>query len=707
MNTVFNNTYANYFELAVAIDRDTRTFRCMREGRGVIADNVCLTFEKADGTVAFDVKAFAKAEYIWEQPPHIPCTKITQRLTEGGEGIPSVIDVVYTVWRDRIDVKVVGLPADLMPVFRGCLIWGKVDDCFAVCLNRDDAEKDFRSALGPAVSPADDALFDRMKDEALIVEGGIGREIGFCWACEHYTATVKGDLTLRYLGQVFEQKFRTRYKPINKNNTFPKPPAGWMTWYAVLFNAGEKAVLENAKKQKEYFYDYGADTIWVDWEWYHEAFDNPNAPQHIGYFSPDPVRYPNGLKYVSDEIRKLGFTPALWVGPTSEPTMTDTVKKYIDSVYVDKVSWCGQYFFDITDERIRDELIPAAFEKVKEWGYDALKWDCLPITLAYADQFHEYLKHPEMTSVEALRALCQKAREVMGEDFYMLSCAGVNDREVMMASDIFDAARIGNDIFKWHEFISDFVERILRFYPYHNTVLYCDPDNVVIRPEFNDYEQAKSRVSTVSLLGLPVTLGDDLTQLPMERVELLRRALPTLDAHPKDLREGTHDGKRFLINLAINRPFEAWNVAAVLNLLENEADTTVDLSRDLKLADGEYLVYDYWNHRFLGTVTDSLTVTLPGTATAVLSVRKKTGRPQVVSTSRHVTQGAVDLLNVTWDEETRTLSGTAKVVKDDPYCISIYVPEGYAPTEGTVTDGILELTPDNTANGAVAFSVRF
>lgn len=89
----------------------------------------------------------------------------------------------------------------------------------------------------------------------------------------------------------------------------------------------------------------------------------------------------------------------------------------------------------------------------------------------------------------AARADQSGLRALLGEDFYMLSCAGAADREILFAIDLFDGARIGGDIFNWREFINDFVARVMRFYAYHNTETYCDPDNLVIRPEFNSLDQ--------------------------------------------------------------------------------------------------------------------------------------------------------------------------------------------------------------------------
>jgi hypothetical protein len=58
-------------------------------------------------------------------------------------------------------------------------------------------------------------------------------------------------------------------------------------------------------------------------------------------------------------------------------------------------------------------------------------------------------------------------------------------------------------------------------------------------------------------------------------------------------------------------------------------------------------------------------------------VRKKLGHPQVLSTTRHISQGAFDISSLSWDESRNTLSGVSKVVAGDPYDIVLYVPDGF------------------------------
>lgn len=702
-----NNTYANYFDHALSIDPITRRLKFYYEGRGVIGDDIYVRFLDKDGKMLGDLCSFGAIKYVWDQPLHETYAMVRLDLREGPAPFGELTQVTFRAKRDRVEADADGLPEGVRIEFSGNLYWGELDDSFAMCLDRDGSEDDLRAAYGHAVSTIDDCLFDRKTDMALRLSGRDRSVLDFSHERGCYTFLTEGTLSLESILYVYRTRFRTNYSCINKNTAFKTAHTGWMTWYSVKFEANEEVVLKNARFQRQFLYDYGAKSIWIDWDWYHEEFGLEDAPKDIGFFQPNKQKYPHGLGYIAQQIKELGFIPVLWVAPTVEPAETEIVKEFRDSLLTDCTTWCGKYFFDISDERVVNELIPRAFEQVKEWGFEAVKWDCLPNTVGYADEWHECMKHPEITSTESLRRLCQKAREVVGEDFYMMSCAGGNDREVLMLSDVFDTARIGNDIFHWRDFIGDFVERILRFYSFHNVSFYCDPDNVVIRPEYSDFEQARSRVSAVSLLGLPVTFGDELTELPADRIEMLRRALPTLDIHPMDVRELTHDGKRFFVTLAVDTPYERWNVFDILNMQEHADSFTINLPRQLHIEQGEYLVFDFWHQKLLGIYDGDLTLELEANQSAVCAVRRLTGRPQIASTSRHLTQGAAELSDVRWDENSLTLSGSSEVVCGDGYKIFVYVPQGFVPTEGEVCDGILTLTPDDSENRKVDWSVSF
>ena len=664
------NKYCNYFDYALQFCGDGSNLRaeCIYAPIGLIAENITVTFEKDEYVYSYaDFKnIYTEYERLWNANY---CT-LKIKLSEGPVDLPCA-EIKFTLKRDGLRVAADMGNSGYTANISGGFVFGEGDSVSAVSLDR--ARMDLRSALGPAASKLDNVLFDRNTDRAIHVDAQ-KRRLKYNFEREQFWFYAQNEVYLWVEENVFASRFHIKYKGMNKNSTFQTPPAGWMTWYAVKFDACEKAVLENTEKQKALFAEYGANTVWVDWEWYHSGFDVEQGEPNIHYFSPDPVRYPNGLKHVADKIREQGFIPSLWVGPTNEQIITDFMMENEHSIYADRVTWCGRYFFDLTNKAYLEEFVPKAFEQVKDWGYEALKWDCLPISLEYADLFHSKLTDTSLTSEQALHRVVQIARDTLGEDFYMLSCAGEWDRAVLFASDIFDAARIGGDIFSWDEFILNFLERIMRFYSFHNNLFYCDPDNLVIRPEFNTYDQAITRTSFISLLGLPLTLGDDLRELPEDRVELIRRALPPLDIRPMDIREMGKSGEHVITNLQIAKSFEEWNVVQVTNLLTVEKTIIVNLDRDIHLDEGSYLIYDYWKHEFLGKIDDFITLNLPAYGCAVLAIRKYTGKKQIVSTSRHISQGGFDLENVWLDEEGK-LHGRSKVVAGEPYVITVYNPE--------------------------------
>lgn len=62
-------------------------------------------------------------------------------------------------------------------------------------------------------------------------------------------------------------------------------------------------------------------------------------------------------------------------------------------------------------------------------------------------------------------------------------------------------------------------------------------------------------------------------------------------------------------------------------------------------------------------------------ASRILSVVKKLDRPVVVSTSRHIAHGAIDLKNVSWDAAAKALSGTSAVAGGEDYSIIVGTPD--------------------------------
>lgn len=593
-----------------------------------------------------------------------------------------VCKVLFKVGNDGVRVGVENEP-DISVKVSGVIYnnAGDKDDAFAVSVDRD--VRDIRSGIGAAISTIDNAIYNRKTDKAVIVGEPKKTKLSYDKATAQYSfeayASADSEVAMSVKEDILAKEYHIKFNPVNKNATFSTPPVGWMTWYAVKFDASEETVLENAKFQAEKLKDYGANTIWVDWEWYHKDIPAERT-DGVNSLMCDPVMYPNGMKYVADKIRELGFAPSIWIGYVHEPGPNKYTEKYPEMVLAEYHTWCGYYFYDYTNPHYLNEYLPEALNQVHEWGYDAVKFDVLPSSMMVNDTYHDRMYDPTQTTYEAYRNMLKKTREVLGKDMYMLSCSGATQPSVLWASDIFDAARIGDDIFTWEENIKN-LGRIQEFYPLHNIQLHVDADNVVIREEFNNIEQAKSRAVSISLLGLPFTFGDDFKVLDEERVDILRRALPIIDMHPMDLVPADFNREDMLINLNIVKDYESYTVSGVFNLKETAEKRTVKLDEDLHLADGEYLVYDYFRNEFLGIFDKEIELDFVPYEVRVLAVRPLTGVPQVVSTSRHITQGAAEIKAMSY--ENGTIKLTSDLVKNDEYTVSVYVPDGYSIADQT------------------------
>jgi len=205
---------------------------------------------------------------------------------------------------------------------------------------------------------------------------------------------------------------------------------------------------------------------------------------------------------------------------------------------------------------------------------------------------------------------------------------------------------------------------------------YTDPDCVLVRPPLT-LDQARMWATLVGITGQMTLASDKMTELAPERVELLRRICPVADIRPMDL-FAYHD-KPQIFDLKVATLAGRWDVVALFNW-SDAASVSIALGpADLGLPPGRYVVYDAWAKQLLAVTAEPVVVHLPPASCRLLTVRALADRPQLVGTSRHVTQGADDLELLVWDEGTDTLRGTSRLVRGDPYQLRFTLPPGWVP----------------------------
>lgn len=707
--------YCSYDDYAVIYDTANNTFTCRAGELENVIDAGRIAIRRTGDGKDYSLSEFRTCNY--ERKPELE-ENVLRIIYDGSDLFKYQLSLEFRLSRYGIKITVFGIGENVLHI-KGNAQWGSdaADNTFPMCIGRSGS--DIRAALGPAASKADNSLYDRLSDSALCIKGGKEVRFKFNWDRKAYGFELKTGLVeyqQRFLisvkKDIIADEYGISYAPINKKSVFKKPPAGWMTWYAVRFNASEKTVRENTLFQEKYFKEYGADAIWVDWEWYHKSFSG-ERDDGCDTFHPDREKYPKGLRAVSENIVNAGFTPCLWIGYTHDSSHNKFTKEHPEMILKEKISWCGKYFYDMSSPVYLEEFLPEALRQVKAWGYKAVKFDTLPIIIDYHEENHMNMHDPSLTTKQVFRNAMKKTREQLGSDVYMLACAAVKDADILWAADIFDAARVGNDIFEWNDFIKEGVMRTLKFYAMHNMVLYADPDNLIVREELNDKYQAASRAYFVSMLGLPMTFGDNLPELSQDRVKLIQSCLPVLDIHPMDIRKPITDNKVLLSNLFIEKPWESYNVISVFNLTNEKADKTVYLDKDLQLDGGEYFIFDYNSERLSCITDDSIYVSMQPCESRIFAVRKKTGGVQLLSTSRHISQGAAEIEHLCMNEEKCSLQLECNLVKADLYSIFLYVPQEYELCEakGFTDEGKvgnvrkLSFLPDKT--GTYKFEINF
>lgn len=683
--------YINFKDYSVEFHEDSRSFSVYSDSLGCLIRDFKVTVHLKDlNNVCSDYFLTDFAEMHSTLEKHLESNCLSVCFTGNNELLGSM------VLRFELNSREVKISLDANPEkmftysFEGVIGFGENQKENVYSMRRNRCNSHLRCALGPASGVFNDMLFDKTRDAALVFIGADQPNIRFHYSLNAYTFCVnqKGRSNMGFSlyteQNLYEKTYSLHYAPAVKRGSYKRPPVGFMTWYAVMFEASEKTILDNAKVQAEKLKDFGADTIWVDWEWYHTGFEQTEP--ECDTMHPLESRYPNGMAYIAENIKKLGFEPAIWIGASHETRETEFIRKHPEAILIERRSWCGPYWFDPTAPAYLNGFIPQVFRMLMDWGYRGIKWDALPRALDYYDMYHDNFHDRSQSTEQAMRAVIQKARETVGEDVYMLSCHGEALRDTTMYADIFDAARIGADIFSWHEFRQNCVDRMFYLYPFHNVLQLLDPDNVVIREEFNTITQARSRASFVSLAGTPITFGDDLTKLPEERMEILRRAIPSMDIHTMDFENTISTDDFIILDLSISTEWEDYKVIDIFNTAERNARYTLRMQEIELEKETEYLAFSFWENKFIGKIRNNVELDFEPCESKVIAIRKYSGVPQVVSTNRHISQGSVDIIDMKWDEKELTLWGTSQVVKDDPYKLYLYVPKEYSVASQELVD---------------------
>lgn len=559
--------------------------------------------------------------------------------------------------------------------------------------------------LGHAAVGGASTLFDRERDLALTVTGdgasfvpmdgpeGYGMRVEF--------AAGRTELDLRVQRHYYRDTLGIRYyAPIRKRSYWRTAPCLAMTWYGIrAYETRPAQTRERLLPEMDWVRDHLL------------PYDRNLVFQLDDNYPEEDDAYLRGL---SDEIRARGMIPGVWFTPYTvapnelEPEHPSWFLHGPDGAALN--TFGGISFHNRTlnvgnEEAVR-EWFGRWWEKVcNAWGFDFFKIDGQP------DVIGAYARATDAGGIEAYREGLRIGRGVVGEDRFINGCWGTPVEGI----GIMNGARTGPDTGDWPHA----TDVVIRWNYLNNTAWWCDPDAAANLARAT-VERTRLNTQVRSLTGQQFLTDDQWTSVPAANAYVWQRAMPSLDIRPANLYQ-IEDWQRYdVFDLKISKSYGQWDVVGLSNYDATRAERRLDLSR-LGLPAGDYHVYDYWAQRYLGrlSVEGALAVALEPYEGKLYAIRPaEDGRPQLLSTSRHLSQGGLDLEALSRDRhgDGWVVGGVSThIVAGDPYSLSLYagsyrVAEAHSSAgEPTVTYAgpVVRVTLPSTAEGRARWSVRF
>ena len=455
---------------------------------------------------------------------------------------------------------------------------------------------------------------------------------------------------------------------------------GWCSWFYTLSRVSEDEVVSNAAFAARHLRPYGLEYIQVD-----EGFQRWHGDWEGN------ERFPQGMKWLADKIRSYGCKAGLWISPyvIAEPTRLfqehpDWLLRRPDGSLQRIGNWPAgaeppadenpkRYCLDVTHPQASQWLHDLVDTIVNDWGYEMIKIDFVAWSILAAERYHD----PTLSSAEVYRKGMEIMRRAAGDKCHILECG-----PGAITTGLIDSMRIEADVnYGFHEAAwstyfthpAGSASAAAKRYYFHKRTWVNDADHVCMDLLTNP--QSEAVATLIALSGGNMFSGDRLMQLSEAKLEILKKITPALGeaAVPVDLFDRD---MQYAFALNVERPFGRWTLFAVFNPSLTKIATRRFQIERLGLEPARtYLAFDFWKQQLTGEVSGELEVAVQPGGVTLLSLHERSGRPQFVSTDRHVSQGALEIEDLHWDEKTRTLSGQSTGPLHSAHQVFVYVPD--------------------------------
>lgn len=489
----------------------------------------------------------------------------------------------------------------------------------------------------------------------------------------------------------------------------PDLPSVYCTWY----HAGasdEKRFARNVDFVEENLKQYGLGVMQIDDKW--QLGQSVNGPRKIfESFDPDGP-YPGGMKATADNVKNNGLVPGIWFMPFSgsfaDPYFSDKQDLFykvgkgnqsitrqlaeaagIEIKNIEQMPYAARWggtCLDMTNPKSQAYLRRIVHRISHEWGYEYFKMDGLwtgtGTEIRYTNNEYEdddlgkpLRFNPEMTPIEAYRKGLDIVRDAAGDDIFLLGCCMVqNCRSFGASFGKLDAMRVGPDNGPSQAKMIRGPKYSTRYYFLNKRVWHNDPDPMYFRAS-SSLKSVKTLATWVTLSGTLGASSYDYYKLPEDRLDVLKRTMPTHTSRESRPLDFLHNDVSHSWVLKDDSSGVPRIILGHFNW-DEKAPKTIDTKLSEIGLDpvGQYIGFDYWNNEFIAPFSGSIKSTLSPFNCRTIALYPVRDYPQVISTSRHITQGVVDIKKEQWDPSQLKLS--CDVVANESYEIRVAVPTG-------------------------------
>ena len=530
-------------------------------------------------------------------------------------------------------------------------------------------------------------------------------------------------------------------------------PNGWVGWSwvdAMYTERYEDVVLRNARSIHERLAGFGIDYIW-------ESIGNLKDGQPGDWLSWNYRYFPNGHKYLHDELAQLGIKWGLWCGAFMlSSKLEDRVKELWDALLkqpdgkqpmVYMPSW--GYGLDSPTEDYRKpiyaldpshpktlDFLRKVFRTYRDWG---VRYYMIDFLAAGADTLIDtpHAKHYDKTLVsgpEVFQKGLQAIRDACGDDTHLLASSG----PTYHTAGAMDSVRVGNDFGEgrsiaigfdtypatfalkppshWNGPVHALTNMAANYHTHRR--LYINSVNVLTVDNPLQLNAAQVNATIHVMSGGPSMLGDDITYIEDDRLSVIKKTLPRPKdiAVPVDLFTRKDQGYPRIYHRKISKPCGSYDVVAVFNLDTTHFDEQgLDLKSIGLDASRTYHVWEFWNAEYVGKVRGRLRVNVPPYTVKVYRLTEDTGQPVILGTDMHVLMGEMEIDRCQWDGEHKVLSGRAirppgergSVFIYGPPKMGVANPKGYYLAKDIENNWLVIRCPLRFVEGWAEWNVKF